>query len=371
MAITACATIVGVDDAQLDPTIGQPDARATTSSASSGGLEGGASSGVIDSGLPNDSGPCSGEACPCVKNADCVDPVYDTCEKNACRQCSTSPDSCPADQYCEPTTLACAPGCKNDAACTGSPAGPHCNPTLHRCVECVVGGDCTAPKICTPAGVCADACGGGGSCTGGKECCGTATKACVDTKTDRFNCGGCDKVCPGASPLCCDGKCVDSATDEANCGTCGTACSTLNATPTCMGGSCQFACTPTFAHCTTGNTGCDTKVDTVSKCGGCAIDCATRILNATGLKCATGKCDYTTCTTPFFDGDGNRQNGCEAKCGGLGDPCCASPTLCTDSTNRCDKSTNNCVACLAKLSTCTGSNDLCCNGCNTSSGKCQ
>jgi hypothetical protein len=70
------------------------------------------------------------------------------------------------------------------------------------------------------------------------ECSG----ACVDTKTDPENCGGCVKPCPTkphATAVCsgsqcstqcdigysqCTGQCVDTTADKNNCGQCGRKC---------------------------------------------------------------------------------------------------------------------------------------------------
>lgn len=359
--ITACATIVGVEDAQVDPTIGQPEAGTMTSSSSSSGdpIDSG---GQVEAGSVDSGPPCAGKECPCTRSADCIDPVFSACEKGQCRECTTVPDSCPADQYCEPTTLSCAPGCKNDQACPGQ----RCKTELHRCVDCLGEGDCTAPKTCTPSGVCASPCSGG--CPNGTTCCGTV---CVDLKTDRLNCKSCGAACTGASPLCCNGTCADTAIDELNCGKCGTTCSTVDAVPTCTAGSCTFQCTAGFTHCKPGNSGCDVRTsDNVKQCGGCAIDCNMRILNATGVSCANSACDYTTCAPGFVDADGNRANGCEAPCGGLNQACCAGATPCKDAGNRCDTAAKKCVPCLNKHSPCSTGNDLCCNFCNGGSGQC-
>jgi hypothetical protein len=366
VAITACASIVGVDEAQLDPTFGV-DAGGSTSSTSSSSTSGGPD----DSGAPvDDSGadvaapPCAGKDCPCTKSADCIDPIFSACQNGACHECSTSPDSCPADQYCQSSTLTCVPGCKGEDSCPGQ----HCSPLIHRCVDCVVQGDCAGTKKCTESGVCADTCGGGTTCAGGKLCCGDV---CVDPKTDRFNCNACGNKCAGTSPLCCNGTCADTAVDKLNCGNCATACSTVEGSPTCSGGSCTWQCQPGYTHCSVGNTGCDTRTsDSITQCGGCAINCNTRVLNATGISCQSSACTFTSCNPGFADSDKKASNGCEAPCGALNQPCCPTGPACASADNRCDKTKNKCVACLGKHTACSTGNDLCCNGCNSSNLQC-
>ncbi len=50
----------------------------------------------------------------------------------------------------------------------------------------------------------------------------------------------------------------------------------------------------------------------LNNCGGCNRVCSTTAVNATGLSCSLGSCDYTACATNFQDCDSNRTNGCES-----------------------------------------------------------
>jgi len=72
------------------------------------------------------------------------------------------------------------------------------------------------------------------------SCKAAGIEACVDTKTDTKNCGGCGKTCNSGfscqqgSCMCATGQasckvsgvsaCVSLKTDNKNCGACGTAC---------------------------------------------------------------------------------------------------------------------------------------------------
>jgi len=134
--------------------------------------------------------------------------------------------------------------------------------------------------------------------------------------------------CTGATcadgRACCNGACADTKSDIANCGGCGKTCGKDHGAPKCTDGSCAWTCDVGYARCdTTGSAGCETKVDTTSRCGACNIDCSATVANANSPSCASLKCTYTSCTDDFVDKDNNRQNGCEAACGADGQPCCS------------------------------------------------
>jgi hypothetical protein len=173
-----------------------------------------------------------------------------------------------------------------------SPAAPHCDLARHQCVACRTLSDCTGADRCSPAGECVQGCnvGAGELCPSGKQCC---QELCIDTNADPLNCGGC-----------------------------GTSCSLANGTPACSG-FCSWTCASGYAHCTSGNTGCETNVRSdPAHCGACSTSCSSLVLNATGLTCTAGACGYTSCAPGFADCDGNHANGCECACGGHGQACC-------------------------------------------------
>ncbi len=278
--------------------------------------------------------------------------------------CSVESDTCGAGRYCLADTKQCAVGCKKDDDCRGNVLTPFCNVTRHQCVMCLDSKQCVAPKVCSPSGICADRCSldagagaGVGACKTGEACCG---EFCVDTSSDPFNCNGCGNECGGASPLCCGSQCKDALTSKTDCGECGNQCDTTNATPNCAGGSCQWMCNVGYSHCLQGNTGCETKTDSVSKCGGCNTDCNVLVKNANGITCAktamSVSCDYGTCKGGFIDLDGNRTNGCEAACGAAEQACCASSTCNNGLYCGGDK---KCHACKPLNSSCTTTSECC------------
>jgi hypothetical protein len=228
--LSACATLMGVEEASFR----EADASAPESGATSS-----------PSPLPNEgdgigADACAGEGCPCADDSECRNAPYRKCVEGKCAECTTEPDSCSVGQYCaaEDGKNRCRLGCKSDDECaTLSPSAPKCQPTRHQCVQCVGNGDCPIGKQCSPSGTCADTCtADGGTCADPtKTCCGGL---CVDVNTDIFNCKECGIACSGTSPLCCSGTCKDSATAIDACGSCTKTCRATSGTPVCSEGKC-------------------------------------------------------------------------------------------------------------------------------------
>ncbi|HEY1587414.1 MAG TPA: hypothetical protein VGH63_17075, partial [Polyangia bacterium] len=95
-----------------------------------------------------------------------IEPAPDGGDDLSGAVCSTSPDDCPAGQYCN--GLACVPGCKADADCPATDAGTGvCDTTTHMCENCVADKDCGTAA--------------------GATCC---NKHCTNVKSDPLNCNG-------------------------------------------------------------------------------------------------------------------------------------------------------------------------------------
>ncbi|XP_068323455.1 stigma-specific STIG1-like protein 2 [Pyrus communis] len=78
------------------------------------------------------------------------------------------------------------------------------------------------PRVCRASG------------SAGPDCC---KKKCVDTNTDRVNCGTCGKKCKYGE-TCCKGKCVNPRSDKKNCGSCNNKCKKGSS---CVYGMCSYA----------------------------------------------------------------------------------------------------------------------------------
>lgn len=233
------------------------------------------------------------DPCPCTTDGDCKDPTRPACslESKTCVECVPgASDRCVGSQYCN-AKFQCTPGCKTSKDCEISPSAKLCAVERHQCVTCLTTNDCTAGKTCSPSGACVESCGTSTPCTGGQECC---DGLCTDLKEDVFACGACNKTC-----------------------------SISNGTPRCEASACTWRCADGFAHCGTGNTGCETETrKDPAHCGSCDNSCAT-LQHVTGAACSSGKCVFTKCEAGWGDLDGNPANGCEEACGmKKNDRCC-------------------------------------------------
>jgi hypothetical protein len=180
-------------------------------------------------------------------------------------------------------------------------------------------------------GSCTNACGANercisGVCTACPEGQTMCSGYCVDTQTDQYNCGACNRYCYSSGynqvSSCVGGSCVAkcysgyldcngvasdgcetyASTDRLNCGACGNACLPGQI---CTAGTCS-TCTGGSSVC--GNTCLSLSTDP-SNCGACGRRCAT-VPNATGT-CVAGTCGIA-CSSGFLDCDGDKLNGCES-----------------------------------------------------------
>jgi hypothetical protein len=159
--------------------------------------------------------------------------------------------------------------------------------------------------------------------------------ACVDTTTDRAHCGDCDVTCPAQmecrdgrcrcsdGTTMCDGQCVDTDSDNDNCGECGVVCA---APMVCNGaGRCEASCSAGFELCTAadGSPYCADLDSDPDNCGACRTPCPARAhARAT---CRDSTCGFE-CDPDYIDLDGSVDTGCECVvgvegCDGLDNDC--------------------------------------------------
>ncbi len=176
-------------------------------------------------------------------------------------------------------------------------------------------------------------------CSGGATVC---SGACVDTRSDARNCGGCglscaaDEYCDGASKcVCrpgltsCGGQgCVDLATDPRNCGGCGIACLAGEA---CDGSACRKKCVAGRTACPLGDaSACVTIVGSDPlNCGACGARCGGAQV------CVAGVCQDVApavgCTSCPCDGCPTilgQPATCCAAMAGQAEPLCVAGTGC-------------------------------------------
>ncbi len=165
----------------------------------------------------------------------------------------------------------------------GGDCHERCGPCLGNCTQSCINtcfGDAPPyPKPC---------------CLSTETCC---SGKCVNTTSDKNNCGACGQVCSGGfckDGLCwacepgftqCGDKCIDTTSDRANCGACGKVCADRSI---CYNGAC-VKCSKGATRC--GNECTDLSWD-ANNCGACGVGCSTGICSGgvCSTKCGNGYC---------------------------------------------------------------------------------
>ncbi len=316
---------------------------------------------------------------------------YANCDGNDANGCETSlgtgqhcarcNDACGgATPFCDARAMMCASGCsaglmRCGASCVDTTVDPNncgacgtaCPPRANGSNTCV-------------ASMCRTACNAGFG-----DCNGLAADGCETSLSSVNSCGRCGNGCTlaHATPACLAGNCAIGGCDSGwgncdgnaangcetplntpgNCGSCGSACARANATPTCAGGSCVIgSCNAGSGNCDAADAnGCETPLNTLSNCGGCAVGCSRA--NATA-SCNAGACTLGACNAGFGNCDGNAANGCEtplnslANCGSCGATCARA-----NANVACAAGSCQIASCVANFADCDGNPA---NGCETS-----
>ncbi len=276
---------------------------------------------------------CGGGSCKaCITGLNCLTPT--DCESGVCFENQCAAPSC-TDQV-------------NNGKETGLDCGGDCSPCPVD-QPCIVAKDCISSecndKTCGPE--CPD---------GFANCDKLNSNACeINTRTNLTNCGFCGNACklPNATAECSAGECriktdgcapgfqdcngdpadgceVDLKTNKLNCGACNKVCPSLNGSPSCAAGACQITCNDGFADCDDSrDDGCEINLHTNSNdCGVCAKKCAAAV--GYSAYCKDNVCGQTMCAAGKGDCNGDQGDGCEISltndvnnCGDCGHVCSA------------------------------------------------
>ncbi len=258
--------------------------------------------------------------------------------------CSPCPTAANADPTCDGTR--CGFRCRSGFGdCDGDPSNG-CEADLltnpmacGRCDNrCVSGSNATA--TCT-GGTCGNRCNAAFG-----DCDMNLSNGCESSFASPSTCSRCDNRCmpPANATATCDGTscgfacnagfhrcgsmCVSSAS-PASCGTNCTPCSPpLHATATCDGMNCDFTCDAGYTRC--GGVCVDTRTN-ANNCGACGRTCS--FAHASGV-CVAGSCTLGTCATGYGNCNSDPSDGCERNlwtdnsCGSCGSSCSPGFTSC-------------------------------------------
>ena len=313
-------------------------------------------------------------ACPPAVPVDCA---------GSCVATMTDPD------HCGTCFFACPERPNATRVCTDGACGFACVAGYADCDGLMDNGCETALNTLTTCGACGTACSlahatatcATGTCEiatcdeGFADCNGDASDGCEAALTSVANCGGCGMLCdlPFAMESCatstcmlvgcdtdyadCDGNpmngCEVFTSSPTDCGACGVACSLANATESCATGTCVLTmCDSGYGDCDgAADTGCETRLDTMSDCGSCGSPCS--LPRAMERCTAAGACEIASCDPGYADCNGMDSDGCEVDLSTTTN-CSACGMRCTGGTPVCDP-TSGCVSGCASGETLCGS----------------
>jgi len=184
-------------------------------------------------------GSCGTPPCDPVEERCCNGTCTNVCSSSSCGSCGRAIKAGEKCCKCNPTMLGTNTNCSDCGdVCTG---GRSCVNGMCKCSS--TSRECAPGRACCPDT--RDCCGNGTCCPTGTKCC---NNVCVNTNSDRNNCGTCGTNCtagrvcvnglcqcaPGtqavgtccclAGQRCCNNVCVNTNSDPNNCGTCNNQC---------------------------------------------------------------------------------------------------------------------------------------------------
>ncbi|MFI5305949.1 MAG: hypothetical protein ACHQ53_01275 [Polyangiales bacterium] len=331
---------------------------------------------------PNSVAACAGDKCLIVQ---CTRPFAD-CDHDPQNGCEATLDTldncglCGAKCAFPHAEASCAQGKCQFERCTGGYGDCDnnkengCEIELRSTDNCgTCGLHCKAPTNAAP-GCAAGSCGVG-ECLGPfGDCDRTAGNGCEQPLSTVAHCGACDQPCspPNATGNCDSGACAVVACQGTHvdcnglagdgceatldtpehCGSCSAVCELASHATTmacstspsaacvvdhrcpsgatgCTDGAPEVGCEPGYGDCDgRGDNGCETRLDSLSDCGGCHLACA--MTNAISA-CVDRSCSFVGCEPGFADCGGG-------SCASLGsDPshCGACGTMCSGSASHC------------------------------------
>ena len=246
----------------------------------------------------------------CPTSYRCVNGVG-TDGKAKSQQCTPSSGSCTCTAATAGQTISCSVSngygtCQGKRTCDGVAGYGACDahtPSVEVCNgiddDCNGKVDENQPQVSCGVGLCARTVS---SCADG----GVAT--CMPGSPVAELCNGLDDDCNGVVD-----NGFDLTSDRNNCGQCGNVCMLANATARCDARACIVdTCATGFGNCDgVQSNGCEKNLtNDVNNCGTCGYRCSN---TGSTPSCVNGTCQYA-CAPGYYDLDGNLANGCEYAC---------------------------------------------------------
>lgn len=221
----------------------------------------------------------------------------ETCTDTATNvaHCGKCDASCGAGEVCDNGTCGLLPD--DCAAAGGCPPAFYCEPTDHKCRPgCLLPSDCPPSASCdaqTKVCACADghhSCGQACVADASPESCGQACVPCPEVTNASSTCEGgtCGFACKDGFKLC-DGKCLTQQACDAICLPCS---APNNATAYCQGTTCAYTCDAGYHKC---GDACAANTSPDS-CGTSCSPCPLTS-NVVEAKCEAGSCAVSKCAS--------------------------------------------------------------------------